>query len=72
MEAESVRTETVSRVIIHIRGGVFQGAVTESPGVEIMVVDHDDISAGDNMPSKFQPVGVDPSKFATAKSDAPE
>ena len=49
-----------------------QGAVTDSPGVEIMVIDYDDIAAGDNMPSKFEPVGVDPSEFATAKGDAPE
>jgi hypothetical protein len=64
--------QTVSRIIIHIRGGVLLGAVTDSPGVEIMVVDHDDIAAGDNMPSKYEPVGVDPSEFVTAKGDAPE
>jgi hypothetical protein len=64
--------ETVSRIIIYIRGGAFQGAVTDSPDVEIMVFDHDDIAAGDNMPSKFEPVGVDPSEFATAKGDAPK
>lgn len=62
----------MSRIIVHIRGGVLQCAVTDSPDVEIMVVDHDDIAAGDNMPSRFEPVGVGPSEFATRKGDAAE
>jgi hypothetical protein len=63
---------SVSRIIIHIRGGVLQGVVTDSPGVEIMVVDHDDLAAGDNMPNEYVPLDVEPSAFATAKGNAPE
>ena len=53
----------MSRIIVHIRGGVFQGAVADSVGTQIMVVDHDDIVAGDELPTTFHPIPVDPSEF---------
>ena len=53
------------RVIVSIRGGVFQSAVSDSAGVEVMVVDYDDIAAGDEVPKTFEPIPVDSTEFAT-------
>jgi len=61
----------MSRIIIYIHGGVFQGAVADSADVEIMVVDHDDIDAGDALPTTFEPVPVDPSEFGISTGDTP-
>lgn len=53
----------MARIIIHLSGGVFRHAISDSPDIELMLVDHDNIDAGDKPPSEFQPIEVAESRF---------
>jgi hypothetical protein len=55
----------MSDIVIFIRGGVFQGALSDIPDNRIMVVDYDDERAAGRTARSFVPIPVRPQKFAT-------
>jgi hypothetical protein len=58
----------MSDIIITIRGGVFQGAVSNTPGNRLMVIDFDDENDG-QMQRKFLAVDHDSVSFTHLASE---
>jgi len=50
-----------TRIIIYVDGGVVQDVLTDTPGVEVMIVDHDNEKAGDDPAYRsFEQIEVNP------------
>lgn len=60
----------MSDIMIFIRGGVFQGAVSNSQHDRIMVVDYDDEVAAGHIQRRFEPVPVARDTIARILSEA--
>jgi hypothetical protein len=56
----------MAKVVIYVEGGNVQGAITDSPGVELLIVDYDNEDAGQVRDPRFEPVEVNPQKVADA------
>jgi hypothetical protein len=56
-------------IVIFIRGGTFQGAVTDTSGGRLMIVDYDDEATGDCQ-RRFDPVEVVDDLAALLDQDA--
>lgn len=47
------------RIVIYVHGGIVQDVLADAPGVEAMIVDYDNESAGEPKSSRsFEPVNV--------------
>ncbi len=57
------------RIVVYVDGGIVQDVLSDTAGVEVMIVDYDDERAGDPKSSRsFEPVTVDASMIKrTAK-----
>ena len=54
----TVRTAT-ARIVIYVEGGIVQSVLSDSPGVDAMIVDYDNEKAGDDRASRsFESVEV--------------
>lgn len=55
------REEKKVRIVIYIDGGIVQDVLTDTAGVEAMIVDYDNEKAGDDKALRsFEPVDVNP------------
>lgn len=43
---------TIARVVIYVEGGNVQSVLSDTPGIEVMIVDYDNEEAGDDPASR--------------------
>lgn len=48
----------MAKIIVEILGGVLQNVTSDTSGQEVMVIDYDNIKAGDAWPATFDPIPV--------------